>query len=293
MRLPLPLAALVALLTTAPAGAQSLPKKVFNDAKAAGSDLIRIWDAPIHTDADDLPGIGAFIGGTLLIGAFDDNLEHWVEGHEHTAVVRAVHPFREGGKLLIYGSSNRTIPLSGILYGVGLVTGSDALRQAGLGCATTSFAGSTYRQFVYDAVWRPRPSAPDPDPYDIRLGGGEWDYHSFFSGHAANIVACATFWNERFDLGWYGVPLYVLAGGISLGRLADRRHWPSDVFVGVVSGYAMGHLIANRWKEREAKADSARSGRAADPSDPLRQALRGLYVGPMDGSVVVGWHASF
>jgi membrane-associated phospholipid phosphatase len=74
---------------------------------------------------------------------------------------------------------------------------------------------------------------------------------SFPAGHFANALACATFWNERFHLGFAEPLLYALAGTVGVGRLADRAHWTSDTMLGGILGFAVGREVAKRSLERQ------------------------------------------
>ena len=65
-------------------------------------------------------------------------------------------------------------------------------------------------------------------------------------------MTCATVWNQRFDLGVGEPVLYVVATGIALGRTVDGAHWTSDTVAGLIVGYAIGTLVAERQKARVA-----------------------------------------
>nr|WP_307742733.1 YjbH domain-containing protein [Massilia varians] len=62
---------------------------------------------------------------------------------------------------------------------------------------------------------------------------------SFPSNHAAIAFAAVTPFAQEYDAPW----LYGLAAAGSLGRVANRQHWVSDVFAGGVVGYAIGSWL--------------------------------------------------
>jgi hypothetical protein len=43
--------------------------------------------------------------------------------------------------------------------------------------------------------------------------------------HAANVMPCVSYWNERFHMGAAEPVLYTVALGVGFGRMADQRHW--------------------------------------------------------------------
>jgi len=64
---------------------------------------------------------------------------------------------------------------------------------------------------------------------------------SFPSGHATTAFYVASFYSSLHPE--YKVPLYLWATGVSISRVYLRRHWPSDIIVGAIIGYAGGKLF--------------------------------------------------
>ncbi|HTJ23896.1 MAG TPA: phosphatase PAP2 family protein, partial [Gemmatimonadaceae bacterium] len=153
------------------------------------------------------------------------------------------------------------------LYAAGLATKRTDLREAVTGCGTSWFSQSMMRQATYRLVARARPdtSPDDPQRWGLPGDGKNWQLQSFPAGHLANAMACASFWSNRYHLG-YGEPaLYALAAIVGLGRIADAGHWTSDSVLGGIIGYATGREIARRSR--------VRAERAATP-DGVRFVLR-------------------
>jgi len=81
--------------------------------------------------------------------------------------------------------------------------------------------------------------------------GGKW---SMPSNHAANIFALAVVLSYFYDR--IKIPLFILASLIALSRVYVGVHYPSDVIVGGLLGYAIGWLAITLWviiKMRELK----------------------------------------
>jgi hypothetical protein len=94
-------------------------------------------------------------------------------------------------------------------------------------------------------------------------------------------MACVTFWNERFDLGWAEPVLWGVALGVGIGRVADRRHWASDTFIGMMYGYYIGRTVARRSRDR-----AGRGGSRAMP-------LPGLSLSRVGSTTRIGWRGTF
>jgi hypothetical protein len=217
----------------------------------------------------------------------DDQVDSWFVRKPKAAIVSAVTPFDEDHPALgDLSTGQRLLPISAVLLVSGMVSDNRKLREAGWGCLSAWQASSTIRQTIYETVSRERPSL-NHDQYQIKTPGGEWDYHSFFAGHATNAVACTSFWNTRFHMGLLEPVLYAGAAGITFSRMKDRRHWASDTWIGVATGYAMGRSVAARYARRESK-------REAKPAEPIRASLlEGLSLAPMPGGLALGWSGKF
>src|SRR5688572_16869148 len=234
-----------------PAYGQRTLKSIGRDLEHGVRDILHVWASPIHADRDEwttFAASAALVGATLLI---DDDVDRTMVRHPRSLFMRGLAPFREAHKTELFnlGSGKRLQPLSGVLYLLGFAFDSRALRDAGLGCASTQQASILVHHGAYALISRERPLTAN-DQYEIELGAGPWRQHSFYGGHAGNIMGCVTYWNERFDLGPAEPVLYLLAIGVGLGRVADERHWLSDTFTGMLVGHAFGRIIARRARAR-------------------------------------------
>jgi len=249
------------------AAAQGRVDSVGDDVKHLVDDVLYIWRAPVRLSMEDLPLLIAAAEVVVAAGVYDDEVHAWLRAHPRSGAVALLAPAREGGPLFPIGLTPMLLPLSTGLYLAGRAGGSEPLRRAGLGCATADIANTLARHTLARLVGRLRPRYTD-DPYRIRpLAFGPWPVRSFPNGHGANIMACAAFWANAFELGPAEPALYLLAAVVGLARVADEAHWLSDTVAGAAFGYAVGAAVADRPRERaEARAAPAGAARAPHPA---------------------------
>ncbi|HPK09145.1 MAG TPA: phosphatase PAP2 family protein [Saprospiraceae bacterium] len=65
------------------------------------------------------------------------------------------------------------------------------------------------------------------------------NYHSFPSGHTAQAFAAATFLSEeyKYKFKWMPYVSYGIAASVGMSRMANNKHYISDVLVGAGIGY--------------------------------------------------------
>jgi hypothetical protein len=148
-------------------------------------------------------------------------------------------------------------------------------------------------EVAFHVVARRRPRGGDQAPYVVGADPYEfeffestpWDMHSFYGGHGASAMACATFLAERFDLGIAEPLLYASAIGIGFARVVDGRHWSSDTVLGLAFGHAIGRSIASRQRAR-----AERRGRGESASS---EPEGGLFVDGDSRGLLLGWQRTF
>ena len=277
---------LLALAAANPLAAQSTFRTVGRDIRNAAGDILWVWSAPFHANARDWAVFGFVAGAVLTTAAFDEQVQQWIVDHPSAGVIKAVEPFREDEKtpLADLGTGRRLVPLSAALYLGGLVSGSSKLRDAAMGCVAAHESNSALRHGTYELVSRTRPRTAEGDAYRFDFPGGPWEQHSFFGGHAANAMACATFWSQRFELGLLEPAMYATALGIGFARMVDGRHWSSDTMLGLIVGHAIGRTVAARSLARAERKKS---------SAPPKVIVDGLYAERSGGGMLVGWRRAF
>ncbi len=242
--------ALVASLL--PGGAlvsQSVGRMLESDFRNMGKDMLAVWASPFDASGRDWLLAGAAFGAFGLSMFADQDASDWAISNKDSDFFRAIKPLRRGGVLF---SGKYVLPPVLALYVVGIAAKNQDLRDAVMGCMAFYGAQQTVRRVATNAFGRARPDSLPNDPQNWKLGGGwgNWQMRSFPAGHFANVMGCASFWNERFELGVAEPLLYALAGGVGIGRMADEAHWLSDTVIGGVLGYAVAAEIARRSLKR-------------------------------------------
>ena len=279
----------IAALSAPSLSAQVTLRNTAFEARDAFGDIIHIWVSPFRAERRDWIAAMGVAAGAIALVPIDDQIDEWIVRHPNSAFHDAMKPWDESNPALgDLSTGRRLFPISAALIASGMVTDNRKLREAGWGCLSAWQASSSIRHVIYAAVARDRPSVENADPTEIAFPGGDWEAHSFFAGHAANAVACTTFWNTRFKMGILEPVLWASAASLTLARMTDRRHWASDTWVGIAAGYAMGRSVAARYARRESRRERAKQ------AEPIRAGfLDGLSVGPTRGGLAVRWVAKF
>ncbi|MBZ5537392.1 MAG: phosphatase PAP2 family protein [Acidobacteriia bacterium] len=242
-------------------GIKDLPRLILRDEKF-------LWIRPFQLKQADLPWAGVIVGSTAGLIATDRHAVGKILEHPPGNGFAFAHRVGQvGGPLTDAG-------VSGGFYLVGLWRRDDRARTTGL-LGWEALADSLIiTQVLKVATQRPRPSTdngrlPNHDGDGEFFSGGS----SFPSGHAAGAFALAAVTSQQYrDHPWVPPLAYGLAGLVSVSRVSERQHFPSDIFVGGVIGYLVGRHVCH---EAERK-----------PTDRARHWHALPYVPPSGGGAV-------
>jgi membrane-associated phospholipid phosphatase len=284
----LPVLLALLLLPTLPgsAAAQRALRTIGSDVANGVGDMLYVFSSPVRARGRDWARVGVAGGIIAVTGLADREMSRWIAENQSSVAVDGLKPFREGQDvpLVNLGSPKHLLPLTGSAYAVGFILDSRALRDAAIGCASAHQAVAAVQSLTLQVVQRERPLTADGDALDVTWGSGPWERHSFFSGHASNVMSCVSYWNARFEMGPVEPALYALALGVGLGRMADQRHWASDIATGTILGYAIGATAGRRARQRAER----------ESGTPVTTTLLdGAYVTSGGGGVRIGWQRSF
>lgn len=124
------------------------------------------------------------------------------------------------------------------------------LRQFALAYLIAQLVGSgLIVRILKMTIGRARPDATPLPDYGSEWIGFSWDahYHSFPSGHTADIVTSALFAALLLRNPWAAAACVVWAVALGLSRLAVAKHYPSDAFAGAAIALAVSVLVVRWW----------------------------------------------
>jgi membrane-associated phospholipid phosphatase len=129
---------------------------------------------------------------------------------------------------------------AGLMYAIGC-TGNRSSYAANTGWTALEAMGAANGITLLLKAATNREYAYKPGSQGDFWAGGK----SFPSGHAATSFAFASVIAHRYpNKRWLKWSAYGLATGVSLVRLAGKRHFPSDTLVGATVGYITGTYFA-------------------------------------------------
>lgn len=144
-----------------------------------------------------------------------------------------------------------TIAIPAALYAIGLHRRDSYMQQTAL-FAGEAVANSEVLRAVLNTVtarWRPQDIYRQRNYADTFFHSTSDVGSSFPSGHMIAAISVATVIARRYrNHHWVPWVAYGLAGTIGFSRISLRAHFPSDVFLGAVLGYAIARydVLENR-----------------------------------------------
>lgn len=174
-------------------------------------------------------------GAVLASAALDKPADKFAVKHEGASAMDS------------WGNVGKAMPvtLAG-LAGAAVAFGDSRMQNMGIISLQSIAASAGVSMVTKRVVRRERPGDEQAKRSD----------YSFPSNHAAAAFAAVTPFAQEYDAPW----LYGVAALSSMGRVADRKHWVSDVVAGSVLGYAVGSWL---W---QAQRDDSRSQFAVAPT---------------------------
>ncbi|PWF45489.1 phosphatase PAP2 family protein [Massilia glaciei] len=198
------------------------------------------FNARIEQSAGASPGVpdwargtGLAAGAILASALLDKPADRYLKPRQDDGAMRNLGKFGKNMPMVLAGAA-----------GAALAFGDERAQNTGI-IAMQSVAASV--GLAYGGKYLVGRARPDEErgPWE-RVGDGRSRAHAAFpSGHSAVAFAAVTPFAMEYDAPW----LYGVAALASVGRVADRQHWVSDVVAGGVIGYAVGGWLWNNQRK--------------------------------------------
>ena len=168
----------------------------------------------------------------------------WVHDH-HNDIFDLIMP-------IITDADNWVLPILVLIFYLGFKGEKRGKITLVLLIFALALTDSICAQLLKPFFERIRPSHLDLDGLQLLVfKGGKW---SMPSNHAANIFTFAVILSYFYEK--YKMPLFLLAYLIAFSRIYVGVHYPGDVIIGSIFGYALGWMVLTLWvilKMRELK----------------------------------------
>jgi membrane-associated phospholipid phosphatase len=214
------------------------------------SDHGRIWTSPTRIKGTQWLIWGGVILATGVMIANDE------------AIYRSIKDFQEENGWVDDASpvfsklaEGYPIPIAGLFLLSGWLIKDRKLVETGSMALQAIAHSFVVVQTVKHLTGRQRPSWEDgkdkwwgPSGAFKRYSDGRWaKYDAFFSGHTVTIWSLATVIAHQYSRSvWIPILCYSVATLSGMATITEDLHWISDVFLGMVVGYAIGRFVVKR-----------------------------------------------
>ncbi len=191
-----------------------------------------------------LQDTGLALGAVLVAALSDKKMDQFVKSHPDSRILRGWDRFGKDLPFALIGGA-----------GAAFALGDARLQNIGL-ISLESVAGATGAAIgVKYIVGRARPEE-GLGPWAQVGNGASRSNASFVSAHSTMDFAAVTPFAKEYDAPW----LYGLAAIGSMGRIAGREHWTSDVVAGGLLGYATGSWLWHAQRDENKSGLSVSAG---------------------------------
>jgi membrane-associated phospholipid phosphatase len=201
-----------------------------------GRDFAAIFKSPFRWTGGDWRTFAVVAGAGIAVHVFDQPILDGIQSAKTRTSI---------GASVVLGKIGNGAYLSAFLAGLyvaGGIFGDAGLRTTAL-LGVESFLTTAAVVFILKTVaGRARPDMNE-SAGSFRFFAATDSYASFPSGDAAAAFAVASVIAGRSESLAVDILAYGLAGIAAFYRLHERKHWPSDVFIGSALGIAIGSQI--------------------------------------------------
>ena len=211
---------------------------------------LTVLSQPLHYDWKDWTVVGGVAVATTLAFVYDDEIYNLVDRTFSENQSNTISKCTD-----VFGEEYFILPSVALTYAISAINKDNRLRNMSLAALQSFVYAEVASAGLKVLTCRERPTANNQQPtvngQQSTANGQTWhgpfatfESTSFPSGHAMRSFALATtvagFYPEKK---WVGIVSYSLATMTSVGRVAGKEHWTSDVIVGAALGYFIGRGV--------------------------------------------------
>jgi membrane-associated phospholipid phosphatase len=201
--------------------------------KDLAKDQAGIWTSPLRLHSKDAIWLLPFAGATASALVYDADAQNQL-GYSKTRI-------DVSSKISAFGSPWAALGEGAVIYLAGSLTHDDHLQETGRLSVEAVIDATIVVEGFKLATNRDRPNQGNGQ-------GGFWPHgtssyrlnSSFPSGHGAASWAMARVIASEYPKAWVRLVAYGFATAISVSRVTERQHFPSDALVGSTFGYLIG-----------------------------------------------------
>lgn len=197
--------------------------------------------------------IAAVIGGALAFS--DEPVQHFALDLRHEN-----EPLRRTSSIVTGFGDNYGCLTLGALGAYSYVFKKEKMRTTALLASQAYITSAVLASALKFLTVRTRPSFYQPPaqaepsffgPFVTKTGyNGDRTNTSFPSGHTTSAFAIATVFAKQYkDHPWIPVVAYSTATLVGLSRIAENKHWVTDVFAGAALGYLTGLQAVKNYRK--------------------------------------------
>ncbi|HEX4155053.1 MAG TPA: phosphatase PAP2 family protein [Acidobacteriaceae bacterium] len=197
-------------------------------------DTYRIVTSPIYIRGGDFRWMLPMAAATGVSFSQDTHVNRDIVSHNPS--------FNNTADNVSYDLLYSYIGGSVTMYGTGLFSHNDHLRETGLLSGEAQVDAEIFDTLVKLGSFRERPTAADNYAGNFYQTSAGTD-SSFISGHAILTWSAAAVIAAEYPSPWKQAGVYTGAAATALTRVLAERHFPTDVLLGSAAGWMIGHYV--------------------------------------------------
>jgi len=200
------------------------------------NDFVSVGTSPARWKKKDYFVLSAVLGTGAILYLFDEDIYSWLQEKKNPSSENISNIISNFGNGLFLGG------VITALYSIGEFSNKPSLRKTALLSMESWLTSGVVVLSLKFLIGRARPYTREGSAEFQPFSPGS-SHYSLPSGHATSAFAVASVIAGQSDSKFVDILVYSLASMVAVSRVHDRKHWPSDVFIGSALGYAVGKAI--------------------------------------------------